>query len=85
MGKRGTGKDQVPTTTKRGEAASEAELALLLDTPAGVKPLDMGDIKKTERWAEKGDRNKGGNRRWQVAVQDGKEVEGDFELDAHDP
>ena len=63
MGKQGTDKVQVPTTTKRGEAASEAELTLLLDTPAGVKHFDMGDVMKTERWAEKGDRKKGGNKR----------------------
>jgi len=84
-GKKGKGKDKVPTTTQRGEVATEAELALLLDTPAGVKHFDMGDIVKTERRAEKGDRKKRGNKRKQVAVQHGKAVEDDFELDTRDP
>jgi hypothetical protein len=84
-GKKGKGKNTVPTTTERGEVATEAELALLLDTPAGVKHFDMGDIIKTERRAEKGDRKKKGNKRRQVAAQDGKDVEDDFELDTHDP
>ena len=84
-GKKGKGKDRVSTTTERGEIATEAELALLLDTPAGVKHFDMGDIIKTERRAEKGDRQKKGKKRRQGAVQDGKDVEDDFELDTHDP
>ena len=84
-GKRGKGKDKVPTTTERGEVATEAELALLLDTPTGVKHFDMGDIIKTERRVEKGDRKKKGKKQRQVAVQDGKDVEDDFELDTHDP
>jgi hypothetical protein len=83
--KKGKGKDKVPITTERGEVATEAELALLLDTPGGVKHFDMGDIIKTERRAEKGDRKKRGKKRKQSAAQDSKGVEDDFELDTHDP
>jgi hypothetical protein len=52
------GKDKDRITTARGEVATEAELALLLDTPTGVKHFDMSDIIKTERRAEKGDRRR---------------------------
>jgi hypothetical protein len=69
-GQKDKGKDKVPTTTERGEEATEAALALLLGTPAGVKHFDMGDRK---------------NKQGQVTVQDGKDVEDDFELDTHDP
>ena len=84
-GKKGKGKDRVPTTTERGEVATEAELALLLDTPAGAKHFDMSDIIRTERRAEKGDRKKKSKKQRQAADQDGKDMEDDFELDTHDP
>ena len=84
-GKKGKGKERLPTTTERGEVATEAELALLLDTPTGAKHFDMGHIIKTERRAEKGDRGKKGKKRRQGMIQGGKDVEDDFELDAHDP
>lgn len=45
----------------------------------------MGHIIKTERRAEKGDRDKKGKKRRQGVVQGGKDVEDDFELDTHDP
>jgi len=84
-GKKGKGKGEDPITTERGEVATEAELALLLDTPTGVKHFDMGDIIKTERRAEKGDRKKKGKKRRQGVVGDGKGVEDNFELDTRDP
>ena len=84
-GKKGKGKLRVPSTAERGEVATEAELALLLDTPTGAKHFDMSDIIRTERRAEKGDRKKKGKKQRQVAGQDGKDVEDDFELDTHDP
>jgi hypothetical protein len=83
-GKNSKGKDKGPTTVERGEAATEAELALLLDTPTSIKHFDMGDIIKTERRAEKGDRKKKGKKRkW--GVEDSKDAQDDFELDTHDP
>ena len=84
-GKKGKGKDKDRITTARGEVATEAELALLLDTPTGVKHFDMSDIIKTERRAEKGDRKKKSKKRGHGAVEDGKGVEDDFELDTQDP
>jgi NUC153 domain len=79
------GKNKDPTTAERGEAATEAELTLLLDTPTGVKHFDMAEIMKAERQAEKGNRKKKGKKRKQSVVDDSKDKQDDFEIDTHDP
>ena len=90
-GKKGKDEDKDPTATERGNVATEAELALLLDTPTGVKHFDMGDIIKSERWAARGEKKKGkgekkkAKKRKQGMVEDSKDVQDDFELDTHDP
>ena len=83
--KKDKGKDKGPIATERGEVATEAELALLLDTPTGVKHFDMGDIIKSERWAERSEKKKKAKRRKQRVAEDSKDAQDDFELDTHDP
>ena len=83
-GKKGKGEDKDPIATERGEVATEAELALLLDTPTGVTHFDMGDIIKSERRAERGEKKQKGKKRKQRVVEDSKDIQDDFELDTHD-